>query len=215
MRKHYTHRTYRPDWVESARELYEAGEPKPAIATRVGVSLASINVWNVKEKWDRSQRKISAIAKRYGHLRSEYEAGASWPRLCDAAGKGETAIYRAASVLGWNSAAREEALKVIVRGGYDSATLARLRSKTHKHARRSAARGDVNHRSLAGLLASSPLCAYCGDPITEGNRSFDHIDPVSRGGEHSIDNLVVCCQGCNSSKRDHPLLVWLASRHAA
>jgi 5-methylcytosine-specific restriction endonuclease McrA len=56
---------------------------------------------------------------------------------------------------------------------------------------------------------------YCSDRITEENRSFDHIDPVSRGGEHSLANLVVCCQACNSGKRDKPLLVWLACRRAA
>lgn len=40
-------------------------------------------------------------------------------------------------------------------------------------------------------------CAYCG---TTENLTFDHIIPLSRGGEHQIGNLVAACKPCNSRK---------------
>jgi 5-methylcytosine-specific restriction endonuclease McrA len=40
-------------------------------------------------------------------------------------------------------------------------------------------------------------CFYCG--TTEGI-TIDHLIPISRGGRHSIGNLVASCKSCNSSK---------------
>ncbi|MBA2708675.1 MAG: HNH endonuclease [Gemmatimonadaceae bacterium] len=59
------------------------------------------------------------------------------------------------------------------------------------------------------LRESLGLCAYCNAklPLT-----VDHIDPLFRGGEHDRTNLVAACGSCNSSKRDKPLIVWLAQR---
>jgi hypothetical protein len=40
-------------------------------------------------------------------------------------------------------------------------------------------------------------CVYCG---SRENLSLDHKTPQSRGGDHSLENLVTCCIPCNSSK---------------
>lgn len=41
-------------------------------------------------------------------------------------------------------------------------------------------------------------CWYCGakDPST-----IDHVVPIVSGGDDSLDNLVLSCKACNSSKR--------------
>ena len=46
-------------------------------------------------------------------------------------------------------------------------------------------------------------CAYCGQQkvLTQ-----DHIEPISKGGNHTKDNVVPACQSCNSKKRDRSLL---------
>jgi len=49
-------------------------------------------------------------------------------------------------------------------------------------------------------------CAYCGS--TE-NLTIDHIVALADGGSHSLDNLTVACQSCNSSKGAKPLIEWL------
>jgi len=42
------------------------------------------------------------------------------------------------------------------------------------------------------------VCVYC--ECHEGPFDLDHKIPWSRGGKHTVDNLVVACQRCNRSK---------------
>jgi 5-methylcytosine-specific restriction endonuclease McrA len=51
------------------------------------------------------------------------------------------------------------------------------------------------------------LCEYCRSPQRIGGRCFgctahsvDHVIPVAHAGDTSLDNLALCCQGCNSRK---------------
>lgn len=43
-------------------------------------------------------------------------------------------------------------------------------------------------------------CFYCGRKLTDGNRSIDHIHPLSKGGTNSSPNMVTCCKKCNTLK---------------
>jgi 5-methylcytosine-specific restriction endonuclease McrA len=47
-------------------------------------------------------------------------------------------------------------------------------------------------------------CFYCGGK----GGAIDHVIPVSRGGGHSIGNLLPSCQTCNSSKADKFIVEW-------
>jgi 5-methylcytosine-specific restriction endonuclease McrA len=53
-------------------------------------------------------------------------------------------------------------------------------------------------------LYSSP-CFYCG---LNGIMHIDHVVPISRGGNHSIGNLVAACQLCNLSKSSKTIMEW-------
>lgn len=44
------------------------------------------------------------------------------------------------------------------------------------------------------------LCPYCEVIIDHNNISFDHILPLSRGGESSISNVQFVCRTCNTQK---------------
>lgn len=55
------------------------------------------------------------------------------------------------------------------------------------------------------------LCVYCNAPRRP---TMDHIEPLNRGGAHDPDNIVAACKACNSSKKDTPLLLWLARKAA-
>ena len=48
-------------------------------------------------------------------------------------------------------------------------------------------------------------CAYCGEPAA----SWDHIFPVSKGGDTTPGNIVPACISCNSSKRTKDVITWL------
>lgn len=45
-------------------------------------------------------------------------------------------------------------------------------------------------------------CYYCGKILTEENVTRDHYIPLVKGGTDDIDNIVPCCQHCNSTKRN-------------
>jgi len=45
-------------------------------------------------------------------------------------------------------------------------------------------------------------CSYCDAPITAKTSIGDHVIPLSKGGDHMMDNLVPACLSCNSSKCD-------------
>jgi 5-methylcytosine-specific restriction endonuclease McrA len=62
---------------------------------------------------------------------------------------------------------------------------------------------------LRGLKALyGGLCAYCR--VRSGD-TLDHVVPLSRGGEHSVANLVPACFRCNHSKKDLSVEEWSAS----
>lgn len=63
----------------------------------------------------------------------------------------------------------------------------------------------VTARDWARTIARYDGCAYCGG---HGRMSMDHVVPISRGGRHSIGNLVPACINCNSSKRDRTIMEW-------
>jgi 5-methylcytosine-specific restriction endonuclease McrA len=68
--------------------------------------------------------------------------------------------------------------------------------------------GITRDQWLDKLAEFGGRCAYCG---RVRKLSMDHIDPVSKGGAHDIDNAAPACRSCNSRKHDKSLLLWLAT----
>lgn len=52
----------------------------------------------------------------------------------------------------------------------------------------------------AKVRACRGHCEYCGKRIGLYEFHGDHMTPVSRGGSDAIDNIAVCCKGCNLEK---------------
>ena len=44
------------------------------------------------------------------------------------------------------------------------------------------------------------LCLYCGGHFRSSDLSRDHVEPVSRGGSDSWQNVVTACKRCNHHK---------------
>ena len=49
------------------------------------------------------------------------------------------------------------------------------------------------------------LCLYCGGHFRSSDLSRDHIEPVSRGGSDSWQNVVTACKRCNHHKGNNTL----------
>lgn len=48
-------------------------------------------------------------------------------------------------------------------------------------------------------------CQYCGKSAPEVVLHVDHIQPVSKGGDNSIANLITACAACNGGKSNREL----------
>lgn len=49
-------------------------------------------------------------------------------------------------------------------------------------------------------------CHYCQKQLTRFTATLDHIQPVSRGGDNSFDNLVTACLHCNSRRGNRAVM---------
>jgi 5-methylcytosine-specific restriction endonuclease McrA len=58
-------------------------------------------------------------------------------------------------------------------------------------------------------LYSQP-CSACG---TMENLSIDHIIPISRGGSHSVGNMMTLCRPCNASKHARTIMEWRRAKN--
>ncbi len=48
-------------------------------------------------------------------------------------------------------------------------------------------------------------CVYCGKQ--QERLTQDHLTPLSKGGNHTVSNVVPACRSCNSKKHAGPVLV--------
>jgi 5-methylcytosine-specific restriction endonuclease McrA len=55
-------------------------------------------------------------------------------------------------------------------------------------------------------------CAYCGEKCDKLER--EHVIPLSRGGAHSIGNVLPACPACNGNKQSKLLIEWKAFKLA-
>ena len=67
-------------------------------------------------------------------------------------------------------------------------------------------RGTITIGEINELLEKSEnICFWCDCDIPKGELHLDHVYPLSKGGGHTISNLVVSCSSCNAKKHaKHP-----------
>ena len=75
-----------------------------------------------------------------------------------------------------------------------------LRDRNNKHKRRTSVRdGDVTIKQIEELIEKSTYCYWCNVKLKK-DYHLDHYTPISKGGKHTISNLVVSCPSCNLQK---------------
>lgn len=75
----------------------------------------------------------------------------------------------------------------------------------HRNERNGAADKSITLTSL--YMRDGGMCWICGrhidfdcDPNSNDYPSIDHIQPLSKGGRHSWNNVRLACRGCNSKR---------------
>lgn len=59
---------------------------------------------------------------------------------------------------------------------------------------------DLMYALTYEIYRDDMRCFYCGEPLTEKQRTLDHRLPVDLGGPSLTNNLVPTCRKCNSTK---------------
>ena len=62
--------------------------------------------------------------------------------------------------------------------------------------------GTLTMDDAKKIVSSPPDCPYCKRPIPYPDISIDHVQPRSKGGTSTPDNLVFCDRTCNFAKGD-------------
>lgn len=75
-----------------------------------------------------------------------------------------------------------------------------------EHGARRHAMNANEHLTTTIRARDGDACRYCAKTVNWRDRrsvdggTYDHVQPISRGGTETVENLVVCCRGCNSRK---------------
>lgn len=73
--------------------------------------------------------------------------------------------------------------------------------KNQFHKRRSLKKqGDVTTQQLMELEKTAKVCYWCSASLKNKKIHIDHYVPLSKGGEHTLSNLVISCAKCNHKK---------------
>lgn len=65
---------------------------------------------------------------------------------------------------------------------------------------------NVRENRLKVFERDDYKCRYCSKQLTRFTATLDHIQPVSKGGDNSLDNLVTACLHCNSQRGNRPVM---------
>lgn len=69
--------------------------------------------------------------------------------------------------------------------------------------------GSVTVNVLEELWEKTERCLYCGRELTQWNKSVEHMVPLSKGGAHTLGNVIIVCRLCNETKRAMYFDEWL------
>lgn len=60
-------------------------------------------------------------------------------------------------------------------------------------------------------IKENNYCWYCGKEMEPSKLTKDHVFPRSKGGANDMDNIIMVCKTCNSSKGNMDLFEWYAT----
>lgn len=90
----------------------------------------------------------------------------------------------------------------------------RLTKQNYKHKRRAIEAVGITTAQLTQWRnAQNKICHWCSADC-EAAFHVDHYFPLSKGGRHEIDNLVISCPSCNLQKSDRDPVDFAKERKA-
>ena len=86
---------------------------------------------------------------------------------------------------------------------YMKKDFAKISKRNSNHKRRAIVKsGNINTSELKELFNNTKRCYWCNKKLNKNKIQVDHYIPLSKDGEHLIENIVLDCPHCNMSKHD-------------
>lgn len=60
--------------------------------------------------------------------------------------------------------------------------------------------GSVDTNMILEMKNKNNRCYWCDNKLIDNNYHLDHYIPLSKGGKHTIENIVISCPSCNIRK---------------
>src|SRR5690606_6740942 len=110
-------------------------------------------------------------------------------------------------IIQWRKANPEKAREASRRWKKENPEKNRVNANKHRALKVSAEGSYTNADIDAQYKRQKGRCYYCGCKMVRvanlpNSATVDHVVPLDRGGRNSLDNLVIACKPCNSSKAD-------------
>lgn len=83
----------------------------------------------------------------------------------------------------------------------------RARYARRRQRRLSRVDNDLTDQQWFEILDAWEGCAYCGETGPALQR--DCVQPISRGGRYTVENVVPACASCNASKHNSEVTGWM------
>jgi len=118
---------------------------------------------------------------------------------------------RANAIKNYND--NKEAKKAYIRKWQKAnSDLVKAYKQTSKIKRRLTCESGMSSKDFSNWKRSQiKICYWCGDKCDK-NYHVDHYIPLSRGGEHKAENLVISCPTCNLQKHAKDPIDFMRSR---
>ena len=68
---------------------------------------------------------------------------------------------------------------------------------------------NVSENRLKIFERDAYKCKYCGKQLTRFAATLDHLEPISKKGDHSFENLITSCLHCNSRRGNRPIMEFI------
>jgi 5-methylcytosine-specific restriction endonuclease McrA len=185
--KRLARNAYMREWNKKHPEKVKTNDAAKYQRHKVTVSIQA------KKHYEEHKEDILARNRAYWHTNKEKlkAKNAAWRAANKDKLKRDKAAYYAAH--------QEETKKKVKEYATRNPERARSWSKKKKALRRGAPDADFTAAQWELLKAQyKHCCAYCGNKVQELTQ--DHITPLSKGGRHTLSNIVPACRTCNSKK---------------
>lgn len=87
---------------------------------------------------------------------------------------------------------------------YNRSPKRKLSQRLSTHKRRAIIKeGSIKTEDLQLLIENSKTCYWCNTKINKKEKAGYHLDhyiPLSKGGTHTLENIVISCPSCNKQK---------------